>query len=222
MTRPIYCFFPAANTTYYASSQPLNIASSGNSNLNLNVQPTAPFSQNNFYRTITLTANASLVGLTAFTITGNTINGVQSETIAGFATTATSVNQYIGTPTISYTNLPLLSPTINVSAGTGSTGITPWINLNYYSKMSQVSVQAVVTGTITYSVNQTLDNVIHPNNPYLEQVPTPAAFAVSTALTNATTNQIGTLIQPVTGVQLVVSASTGGSLRFTVLQQGVN
>lgn len=222
MTRPIYCFFQAANPTYYAASQPLNIAASGSSNLILNVQPTNPYSQNNFYRNVVLTANATLVGLTTFTITGNTVSGVQSETIAGFATTATSVNQYIGIPTISYTNLALLSPIINVTAGTGTTGTTPWINLNYYSKISQVAVQAVVTGTITYSVNQTLDNVIHPNNAYLEQVPTPAAFPVSTALTAATTSQIGTLIQPVTGVQLVVSASTGGSLRFTVLQQGVN
>lgn len=216
--RPIYLFFPATSTTYYADAQKLTVGT-GTGILNVKGLP-VPLLNTNFYRQVTLTTDADLTGLTTFTITGQTASGIASETIAGFNVgTATSVNFYLNAPTITYTQLAATSAA-NVSAGTGDTGTSVSINLDNLCKISQVAVQCVVTGTINYNIYQTLDNVIHPLTDYLEQVPTPSWFNVITPGIGATTSLQGTLIQPVNGCQIVVNSSSGGSLRGTILQQG--
>lgn len=52
--------------------------------------------------------------------------------------------------------------------------------------------------------------------------PLPVSFPVTANLTNATTNQIYTLVSPVTALQGIVNSSgAGGSLKINFLQQGI-
>lgn len=88
------------------------------------------------------------------------------------------------------------------------------IPVDIYLTPFNVTLAVEVTGTVTYSVVWTTDDVWN----------TPAANltwnAAAANLTAATTSQVGSLISPVTAVQLQVTAGTGtASLR--VVQAGV-
>jgi hypothetical protein len=87
----------------------------------------------------------------------------------------------------------------------GQTVIFP---VDYFTP--NLTIQAVVSGTATYSVTQTLDD---PNT-----VAVLTWFPVVAALTAATTNQISAISQsPVRALRFQVTAGSG-SVTFTVLQ----
>ena len=87
-----------------------------------------------------------------------------------------------------------------------------WIPLDHYKNPFSVSLAVVVTGTITYNVQYTLDDVF-------DSTVTPTALPLSD-MTSLTATDTGNLILPVKAVRLNVSAVSGGSATLTVLQAG--
>lgn len=94
-----------------------------------------------------------------------------------------------------------------------TTGVqnSPWIPLDIYLNPFEVSLGCEVTGVATYSVVWTTDDIWN--------VPNPQAFAGPANLTAATTTQAGSLISPVTAVQLQQTAGAG-SVQMRVVQGG--
>lgn len=84
-----------------------------------------------------------------------------------------------------------------------------WIPMDDNQAAFNASVAVTVSGTLTYSVEFTLDNVQDPTI-------TPTAF--STTLTGATTSQSLAVHYPVKAFRLNVTAFTSGSAIITVLQ----
>lgn len=88
------------------------------------------------------------------------------------------------------------------------------IPVDIYLTPFNVTLAVEVTGTVTYSVAWTTDDVWN----------TPAGSlnwnAAAANLTAATTNQVGSLISPVTAIQLQVTAGTGTAM-LRVVQAGV-
>lgn len=88
--------------------------------------------------------------------------------------------------------------------------------LDIYLTPFNVTIQVIVTGTITYSVQWTNDDVFASGyNPA-----TGNWFAAATNLTNATDNEVGTLQSPVTATRLITTAGTG-TATMRVTQAGV-
>ena len=84
-----------------------------------------------------------------------------------------------------------------------------WIPMDDNQAAFNASVVVTVSGTLTYSVEFTLDNVQDPTI-------TPTAFL--TTLTGATTSQSLAVHYPVKAFRLNVTAFTSGSAIITVLQ----
>lgn len=90
------------------------------------------------------------------------------------------------------------------------------IPLDIYLTPFNVSIQVTVTGTITYSVQWTQDDVFATGyNPA-----TGNWFAAAANLTAATDNEAGSLVSPVTAVRLITTAGTG-TAAMRVVQAGV-
>lgn len=90
------------------------------------------------------------------------------------------------------------------------------IPLDIYLKPFSVSIAVTVTGTITYSVQWTEDDIFAAGY-------NPAAgnwFAAAANLTGAVDNQAGSLQAPVTAVRLITTAGTG-TATMRVVQAGV-
>lgn len=87
-----------------------------------------------------------------------------------------------------------------------------WIPLDTWMNPFNVSLAVVVTGTINYTVQFTLDNV-------LDSTVTPTAFDLDD-LTSKTASDTGNFMFPVKGVRLKVNSVSGGSATLTVLQAG--
>lgn len=79
------------------------------------------------------------------------------------------------------------------------------VPMDLYQRPFNVSIAVTVTGTITYSVQWTLDDVFAPGyNPA-----TGNWFAAAANLTAKSDNEAGSLISPVTAIQLITTAGTG-------------
>lgn len=89
------------------------------------------------------------------------------------------------------------------------TGTTAWIPVDYKQSPFNVSVAAVVNGTITYNVEHTFDEVFDPSV-------TPVAF-IHSVLTAQTTNKDGNYAFPVRAIRINNTAGTG-STTLTILQ----
>jgi hypothetical protein len=101
--------------------------------------------------------------------------------------------------------------TTDASGGTKTSGTAP---LDIYGR-PEVSLQAVVTGTATYTVQQTLNNVLKANE-------TITWFDhPDTALVGATASKQGNYAYIPAGVRLVQTAGTG-SVTLIVLQAGLH
>jgi len=85
---------------------------------------------------------------------------------------------------------------------------------NDYYGWPNVSLQAVVTGAATYSVEVTLDNPLRPPAAGVTWFPCPIA-----TLVGASTNQLGALQDFVLGIRLNQTAGAG-SVALTIIQVG--
>lgn len=96
-------------------------------------------------------------------------------------------------------------------AGVGSSPVfKPNTNLLPF----QITLQTVVTGTVTYTVEYTKDNV------HLRSYdPSAGNWVGKTGMVDATGNVEGTFISPVTGIRVVQSAGSG-SVVLQIVQAG--
>jgi hypothetical protein len=89
------------------------------------------------------------------------------------------------------------------------TGTTAWIPLDYKQSPFNVGLGAVVSGTITYDIEHTFDEVFDPDV-------TPTAFKHST-MTAKTANFDGNYAFPIRAVRINNTAGTGVTT-LTILQ----
>lgn len=96
----------------------------------------------------------------------------------------------------------------------GATGASSVVALNTLAPVPfNVGLLADVTGTLTYSVEYTFDDV-QANN----YNPASGVWNAVTGMGAQTADTTGSLSFPVTGVRLNVTAWTSGSVTLTVLQ----
>lgn len=150
----------------------------------------------------------------SFTVTGTNNNGdVLTETVAGVNnTTAYTVLDFYTVTSVT------VSGTLkgNVTVGTNGIGGSPWVRLDEWA-LPNASVQAVVSGTINYTVQYSNDDPNSAINPVLPAAMTWNTFAsagTSTATTNASYAPLW--------VRILVNSNTNPAyVRATVVQTGV-
>lgn len=99
------------------------------------------------------------------------------------------------------------------SVTVSSQAASAWIPVDYKQTPFNATVSVVVSGTLTYTVEYTTDNVLAGA--------TPTAFnAEDTTLVGATTSQAGAVTSPVMALRLNVTAFTSGSATMTIIQGG--
>ena len=108
---------------------------------------------------ITPTGNESA---NTFTIVGtNASNMPQTEVISGLNATAFYTNLDFKTVTsIALAN----NAAAAITVGTNNVASSSWVRFDDYS-LSQTAIQATVSGTVTYSIQQTLQDPSSPTNP---------------------------------------------------------
>lgn len=94
---------------------------------------------------------------------------------------------------------------VTVSSATTSS----WIPVDHTQTAFAIGLGCVVTGTATYSVEHTFDDIYNPDV-------TPTAFTHA-SIASATTSQDGNYAFPIRAVRLNVAATTG-SVAMTVIQ----
>lgn len=240
MSQEVIINFPAPNTTSVAPLQTPGVA--GNlilvSYLNaanlppLTAAPTFPFPPNISFPaalryppvvfpgvqliiSITSAMNASLG---TYTLIGEDIRGnVISENLGGpNIGTTTSANLYHKLYAV-YVNNAGVGITVSVGYTNATTNAnvstSMWVNGDHFRPYAQTSIRATITGSITYSIKQTLDDPL--------QIKTPDIFSINGALDAPTTSEFFYLTSPWGGIQASVSSVTAGSVRIGILQQGV-
>ena len=154
---------------------------------------------------------------TGFTITGlGPSNQVQSEVIAGPNTsTATSVLYYKSVTSITSSGGVAGGA---VSAGTTGNTSTRWVRMDSWTT-GTTSVQCIVNGTATYTVQSTLDN---PNDPFSPVADVSCNWFNSndSAVVNAVSSQQSNFLFTPVYVRVLQSSGTG-TVKTTLLQTGV-
>lgn len=171
----------------------------------------ATFAQQQF---VTLTSTGNLSGVTV-TVTGTDENG---RTIT--ASRAGPNNNTVAYTTSFYTVTDVsVSGTIatDMSVGVNGLGNGRALPLDYLTAPANFSLAVIVTGTVTYTVQHTFDNVFAPT--FTEAGAT--WFDHDTAaLVGANTNQDGNYAFPPTATRIQITAGTG-SVVYNVIQAGV-
>ena len=167
-------------------------------------------------RRVLITCAANETGDT-FTITGTGVTGqTQSETIAGpNATTAQSVLDYKTVTSITISAAAAGAITI----GTSGVASSQWVRLDGWA-LPQTSIQCTASGTVNYTVQQTLDDPDSPTNPV------PAALTTwvnhpDINLVSATTTVQGNYGYVPMFARVTLNSGTG-TVTATFLQSGVN
>ena len=149
-------------------------------------------------------------------VVGTTFGGnPASETLAvpsgGSGTVATKLD---------YATVTSLTPlgggwTAAVTVGTNGLAGSSWVFLDSWA-MPQVSLQVVVSGTVNYTIQQTLDD---PNSPWSSVTPSAVNWVNSPdSAAVAATGSIQSNYAYVPSYTRVVLNSGSGSLTFTVIQ----
>lgn len=174
---------------------------------------TAGVAQLGAMRRVLFTTVADETNVT-FTVTGTNLYGdVLTETLAGVnnTTTYTALDFYTVT---SVTVSGSLAG--NVTIGTNGIGGSPWVRLDEWA-LPNASVQAVVSGTINYTVQYSNDDPNSPTDAVLPSAMTWNTFAAAGAAT-ATTNATYAPLW----VRILVNSNTNPAyVRATVVQTGV-
>lgn len=220
MARSMVITFPSSSAT---NLYPTSVAGGGAGTISLSSQfsitrdVSYPIIFPHFAIPVTFTSTDDLSAIN-FTISGTDLFGNKiSEVIAGpNNTTVTSVKTYN-----TITSISASGNYTNFSIGTGSTGITQWIPMNTNSTSpTDITIQAIVQGTIEYSMNQTLDSLEYylPVGPYYSfEFPEYVALA-NNPVTTVNGSHVVELTVPSTGglqtgdVVSVVNATTTNSI----------
>jgi len=91
-----------------------------------------------------------------------------------------------------------------------SSGPSAWIPVDYKQAPFNVGFGVVVTGTATYSIEHTFDDVF-------DSTVTPTAFP-NAIVVGKTTNADGNYAYPVRAIRLNVTSYTSGTVTATLLQ----
>lgn len=186
---------------------------------------TAPFiaSFGNVSRTVSLTSTNVLTAVNV-TIVGTLNGAVVTSTIAGPNANTVYTTQLYDTVTAVSVNGAVTA----MSVGSGTTGNTHWDQYDYYRHVIGMSVQVVVTGTITYSFQTTLDDVTVVTTPTVNTgiiVPIGGANTNvntwQTLMSAATATQFAYFFYPVQYSNVIITAATTGSLVVKLIQQGI-
>lgn len=94
-------------------------------------------------------------------------------------------------------------------------GASAPIPLDHYRSPFSVSVNVLVSGTLTYSVEHTYDDVFSPGFNIAS-----AQWLSPTALASKGVSAEGSYTAPVVAIRLNVTAFTSGSASMTVIQAG--
>jgi hypothetical protein len=151
---------------------------------------------------ITPTGNESA---NTFTIVGtNDSNISQTEVIAGLNSTAFYTNLDFKTVTkISLANNAVAAITV----GTNNVASSPWVRFDDYA-LSQTAIQATVSGTVTYTIQQTLQDPNSPTNP-VNPYSVVWLNTNDTAAVNATTTIQTSYQYSPTYAKVTITAGTG-------------
>jgi hypothetical protein len=165
-------------------------------------------------RRVLITTTDDETGVT-FTVTGtNRAGDVLSEDLAGVnnTTTYTALDFFTVTSVTNSTTL-----TGNVTIGTNGIGGSPWVMLDAWA-LPAVAVQLTVSGTVNYTLQQTLDD---PNS-----ATNPVAAASVTWLNSADTNVVAATTTKQTNYAFtpryarIVINSGAGTVTGTFIQSG--
>ncbi len=215
--RQVVYNYAASTTTGIAQSQagtsgvPLTLNTITRDNTNFG-QTSIPADNGGSSRSVGLTSTANVssvlftvIGLDAwgatqtFTITGPNNNTVYSST--GAVNTLVSI-----TPNASYIAAS------GVSVGWGTSGRTDWMIPSTYVPSYNMGMEFVVSGTISYTVFETVDNLFTVTS-------TASTFSSKTAaLVAASTSQYANETNPVGGYYVGITGTGIGSLTATFLQ----
>lgn len=97
--------------------------------------------------------------------------------------------------------------------GVGSSSVFP---VDLLQKRFALTLQTMVTGTATYSIEVTIDDVFDEDF----DASTADWFSLGATLTNVSTNAIANLAQIISGLRLKITSGTG-TVSLTILQAGV-
>tara|TARA_R110000868_G_scaffold232174_1_gene485667 strand:- start:274 stop:1206 length:933 start_codon:yes stop_codon:yes gene_type:complete len=156
-------------------------------------------------RQVLFTTSASESGTTA-TVYGTDVTGnLISETISlpASATTVASVLDY---KTV-YKATVSAALNDNITFGTNGIAASPWIMIDSWA-MSQVAIQCTVSGTVNYTLQQTLDDPNSPTNAVARASVTWASTS-DTALVGATATQQSNYAYPPTYTRVLLNSGTG-------------
>ena len=103
---------------------------------------------------------------------------------------------------------------ITVSADRAGTVTSPVIPIDQYQAPTNIGLAVIVTGTVTFSVQHTFDDVFSPTFD-----PATATWFNHPTLNGLTANADGNYMAPPRGVRLNLTAGTG-SARLVLVQAG--
>ncbi len=207
--RPVYVTLgtlAAASANNIAASQTLGAAGPVTLNGTTVVGGVAILDQ---ARQVLITSAGNDSGIT-FRVTGlNRWNQIISETVTGGSGSAVATTNPFATVT------SIVSSGATAAAITvGTNGVTSiLIPVDWEANPTNIALNAVVTGTVNYTVNQTLDN------PYTSTGLYPANFTAISALSAKTATVQVNITNDLTALQLVINSGTG-SVLLEVVQAG--
>jgi hypothetical protein len=150
-----------------------------------------------------------------FTITGSgPMGGTLTETVTGNGTSATSVLDYLTITSIVISG----AATGAVTVGTSGVGASPWVRFDDYAP-GGVSIQCDISGTVNYTIQQTLDDPNDLVNPVVPSAITWLPTSDSAGVGAVAAIQSNYQFAPVFARVLLNSGS--GSVTAKFLQSGV-
>ena len=163
---------------------------------------------------VTLTTSGADAGVLA-TLVGTDWAGEAITEVVTLVGTGTA-NSVLSYATV--TQVSLNSATVGtVSAGFAQQGSSPWVRLDDFAP-GPVSITCAITGTITYSVQQTNQDPNDPTNPVAPQslawLPSPDAASQGAVVS------IQTVLANAPRFVRVITTAGAGSVSMTVAQQG--
>jgi hypothetical protein len=166
-------------------------------------------------RRILITVGASEAGKTFAVVGTNWAGDRITESIAGPASgTVASVLDYKTVTSITISSTAAAALTV----GTTTTAASPWVRFDDWA-LPQASVGCVISGTVNYTVQQTMDDPNDPNSPVAVASMTWTS-ALDTTLVGASSNILGVMnVVPRWG-RILLNSGTG-SVTGTFRQLGV-
>lgn len=168
-------------------------------------------------RRVLFTQAASEAGKT-FTLVGTDVNGsVQTEVLTA-ASSATTVQSVLDYKTVTAASISSTA-TGAITIGTNGVASSRWVKLDEWA-LPTTTVQVIVSGTVNYTVEQTMQNPNSPTNPVLPYL-VQWAESPDPNVVGATTNQMSYFTNSPLWTRVTQNSETGtGSLSAVFAQSG--